>query len=111
MRNNPRAADIQAADRNLPAAGDPQIRVTRGASLLTRERPGWRDEVSIRELRVALGYPGVLGQLWPDSSGDPTATGLAALGITAGEGWFGFRPLPGEPWETLDAAWIAEVAQ
>ena len=65
----------------------------------------------VGELRVALGYPGVLGQLWPDSSGDPTATGLAALGITAGEGWFGFRPLPGEPWETLDAAWIAEVAQ
>lgn len=94
-----------------PEVGDAATRVARGANLLDRECPGWRDTVDPRELRTSLGYPGILGILWPEDnrSGDTTSVGLAALRIRSGEAWFGFWPLRGESRQALDEAWIAEI--
>ncbi len=99
--------------------------VKRGAVLLDKERPGWRDEINLSTLDLADGCFCILGQVfgyysdgvWAVFDVDPSdddcfvEAGVSTedFQVVVSHGFTIDRPLRSHKWRLLQEAWIAEL--
>ncbi len=88
--------------------------VSRGAALLDKERPGWRDEIDISMLDLSDACYCILGQVFEHYD-----NGLSALlafdeesedlSTVIAHGFTIALPFSARQWQALQEAWIAEL--